>query len=52
MCDQHDNVDHLFVSCEKAQHVWNFVSQWCSISSIYAFRVKDLLGWHKNVRGM
>ncbi|KAJ0521343.1 hypothetical protein HanRHA438_Chr10g0447851 [Helianthus annuus] len=52
MCDLHEeDGDHLFVSCEKAQHVWSFVSQWCRISSIYAFRSKDLLDWHKNVRG-
>ncbi|KAJ0586631.1 putative reverse transcriptase zinc-binding domain-containing protein [Helianthus annuus] len=52
LCDLHEeDVEHLFVSCEMAQQVWNFVSQWCKISSIYAFRVKDLLGWHKHVRG-
>ncbi|XP_022019208.1 uncharacterized protein LOC110919242 [Helianthus annuus] len=49
---QHDeDVDHLFVSCEVAQFVWNFVSHWCKMSSIFAFRVKDLLDWHKHVQG-
>ncbi|XP_021975366.1 uncharacterized protein LOC110870498 [Helianthus annuus] len=46
-----EEADHLFVGCELAQHVWNFVSQWCKISSIFAFRVKDILDWHKQVRG-
>ncbi|XP_035838138.1 uncharacterized protein LOC118485793 [Helianthus annuus] len=46
-----EDVDHLFMGCEVAQCVWNFVSQWCRISSIFAFRVKDILDWHKYVKG-
>ncbi|KAJ0578900.1 putative reverse transcriptase zinc-binding domain-containing protein [Helianthus annuus] len=52
ICDQHEeDADHLFVSCEVAQFIWNFLSQWCKISNIYAFCAKDLLEWHKNVQG-
>ncbi|KAJ0495937.1 putative reverse transcriptase zinc-binding domain-containing protein [Helianthus annuus] len=52
VCNQlEENVDHLFIGCELAQTIWNFVSTWCKVSNIYAFRVKDLLNWHKNVKG-
>ncbi|KAJ0435664.1 putative RNA-directed DNA polymerase [Helianthus annuus] len=46
-----EDLDHLFVCCEAAQYVWDYISHWCKVSSIYAFSVKDLLEWHKNVRG-
>ncbi|KAJ0442970.1 putative RNA-directed DNA polymerase [Helianthus annuus] len=52
ICEQHpEDIDHLFVSCDLAQQVWNYISAWCKISSIYAFRAKDLLDWHKHVSG-
>ncbi|KAJ0837468.1 putative reverse transcriptase zinc-binding domain-containing protein [Helianthus annuus] len=52
ICGLYDeDADHLFVCCEAAQYVWDFISHWCKISSIYAFGVKGLLEWHKQVRG-
>ncbi|XP_022003431.1 uncharacterized protein LOC110900881 [Helianthus annuus] len=46
---QEEDADHLFVNCEVARYLWNFVSHWCKVASIYAFRAKDLLDWHKHV---
>ncbi|KAF5783556.1 putative RNA-directed DNA polymerase [Helianthus annuus] len=46
-----EDVDHLFAGCNGAQYVWDFISHWCKISSIYAFCAKDLLKWHMQVRG-
>ncbi|XP_022031774.1 uncharacterized protein LOC110932826 [Helianthus annuus] len=52
ICGLYDeDVDHLFVGCELAQKVWDLVSKWCKISGIYGFGIKDILGWHKQVRG-
>ncbi|XP_022041199.1 uncharacterized protein LOC110943773 [Helianthus annuus] len=51
LCEQYDeDSDHLFVGCEVAQFIWDSISIWCRISNIYAFTVKDLLGWYKNVQ--
>ncbi|KAJ0910410.1 putative reverse transcriptase zinc-binding domain-containing protein [Helianthus annuus] len=52
LCEQFvEDSDHLFVSCEVAQFIWDSISNWCRISSIYAFTVKDILDWHNNVQG-
>ncbi|KAJ0806197.1 putative RNA-directed DNA polymerase [Helianthus annuus] len=42
-----ESVDHLFISCQLADIIWQKVSRWCHILMIYAFSIKDLLEIHK-----
>ncbi|MFS7958314.1 hypothetical protein Hanom_Chr07g00676791 [Helianthus anomalus] len=42
-----ETVDHLFISCQFADLIWQKVSRWCHIPTIYAFSIKDLLEIHK-----
>ncbi|KAJ0561825.1 putative RNA-directed DNA polymerase [Helianthus annuus] len=52
ICGNHDETtDHLFVSCDLAQGVWDYVSRWCRIPSVYAFEFKDLVKLHHHMRG-
>ncbi|XP_021985967.1 uncharacterized protein LOC110882195 [Helianthus annuus] len=47
LCNSGDEtVDHLFTACVVASTVWQFVSSWCIIPSIFAFSFKDLLEIH------
>ncbi|MFS7939902.1 putative reverse transcriptase zinc-binding domain-containing protein [Helianthus anomalus] len=46
-CGEADETsEHLFVSCSFAQSVWQLITQWCKVSSIYAFGFRDLLVLH------
>ncbi|KAJ0629042.1 hypothetical protein HanIR_Chr00c28g0911471 [Helianthus annuus] len=41
-------MEHLFVSCQFSQTIWQLLSQWCHVSSIYAFHFHDLLQLHQS----
>ncbi|XP_035842207.1 uncharacterized protein LOC118488895 [Helianthus annuus] len=44
-----ETVEHVFIGCLSASIVWNFISSWCKIPSIFAFSLKDLLSIHKEL---
>ncbi|KAM0069892.1 putative RNA-directed DNA polymerase [Helianthus debilis subsp. tardiflorus] len=51
MCSStEESADHLFTSCYVASVVWNAISNWCRIPSIFAFSCRDLLEVHSNFR--
>ncbi|KAJ0876108.1 putative RNA-directed DNA polymerase [Helianthus annuus] len=43
--------EHLLVSCEYAQVIWQIVFQWCKSHSIFAFSLKDILDAHIQFAG-
>ncbi|KAJ0838212.1 putative reverse transcriptase zinc-binding domain-containing protein [Helianthus annuus] len=48
MCGNYDETsEHVFVSCQFAQLIWQNVALWCSIPPIIAFELKDLLSLHE-----
>ncbi|XP_076920429.1 uncharacterized protein LOC143581548 [Bidens hawaiensis] len=48
MCgDMDESVEHLFVSSGVARLVWQAVSSWCKITSIFALDIHDLLDLYK-----
>ncbi|KAJ0477029.1 putative RNA-directed DNA polymerase [Helianthus annuus] len=52
MCGEYiETCEHLFVSCQFAQIIWQNVADWCKIPPIYAFGLKDLLVLHESVSG-
>ncbi|KAJ0535737.1 putative RNA-directed DNA polymerase [Helianthus annuus] len=52
LCSEYpETVEHLFISCEFAQMVWNVVSQWCKLSPVFAFGMRDILDGHSYVSG-
>ncbi|XP_022014833.1 uncharacterized protein LOC110914341 [Helianthus annuus] len=42
-----ESVIHLFMSCRFADLIWQKVSRWCRIPTIFGFSIKDLLEIHK-----
>ncbi|KAJ0490856.1 putative RNA-directed DNA polymerase [Helianthus annuus] len=48
MCGSYDeSSEHLLVSCQFAQMVWQNIALWCSIPPIIAFDLKDMLTLHE-----
>ncbi|KAJ0490780.1 putative reverse transcriptase zinc-binding domain-containing protein [Helianthus annuus] len=45
-----ESADHIFIACRTASIIWNFLSSWRKIPSIYAFSRKDLFLTHRNLR--
>ncbi|XP_021974524.1 uncharacterized protein LOC110869590 [Helianthus annuus] len=46
-CSEHDETgEHLFVSCQFAQIIWQNIATWCKIPSFIAFDFKDILNMH------
>ncbi|KAJ0443306.1 putative RNA-directed DNA polymerase [Helianthus annuus] len=43
--------EHLLVSCEYAQIVWQIIFQWCKSHPIITFSLKDILESHKQFGG-
>ncbi|XP_076939869.1 uncharacterized protein LOC143608822 [Bidens hawaiensis] len=48
--DLEETVEHCFVTCGLAQSVWQAISLWCKIPSIFAFSIRDLLAIYKYVK--
>ncbi|KAJ0872685.1 putative reverse transcriptase zinc-binding domain-containing protein [Helianthus annuus] len=44
-----ETAEHLFTACYIAAIVWNAVSEWCRIPSIFAFSIKDILCFHNSI---
>ncbi|XP_076900310.1 uncharacterized protein LOC143554448 [Bidens hawaiensis] len=42
-----ENANHLLLSCQMANRVWQCIGSWCKIPPIFAFVVRDLLIIHK-----
>ncbi|XP_035834229.1 uncharacterized protein LOC118482710 [Helianthus annuus] len=52
MCDEEDeSALHLFGSCRVADQIWEFISRWCRIRSIFILELSDLANIHKRNRG-
>ncbi|MFS7909276.1 putative reverse transcriptase zinc-binding domain-containing protein [Helianthus anomalus] len=52
LCRSEDeSTEHVFTSCFIASTVWNGISSWCKIPSIFAFSIRDLLEYHTVLRG-
>ncbi|XP_022020167.1 uncharacterized protein LOC110920252 [Helianthus annuus] len=52
MCGNDDETsEHIFVSCQFAQLIWQNVATWCTIPPIIAFEIKDLLTLHEICSG-
>ncbi|XP_022008117.1 uncharacterized protein LOC110907443 [Helianthus annuus] len=48
MCGIYDETcEHIFVSCQYAQSIWQNIANWCTIPPIIAFDIKDLLTLHE-----
>ncbi|KAJ0780983.1 putative RNA-directed DNA polymerase [Helianthus annuus] len=48
MCGDYDETsEHIFVSCQVAQVIWQNVARWCSIPPVIAFGLKDILSIHE-----
>ncbi|KAJ0519996.1 putative RNA-directed DNA polymerase [Helianthus annuus] len=48
MCGEHDETcEHLFVSCQFAQTIWQIIGQWCRYTSLFTFCFRDVLDSHK-----
>ncbi|XP_021986989.1 uncharacterized protein LOC110883581 [Helianthus annuus] len=41
-----ETCEHIFVTCQFAQVIWQNIADWCRIPPIIAFDVKDLLDLH------
>ncbi|XP_022024055.1 uncharacterized protein LOC110924345 [Helianthus annuus] len=51
MCNSvEESAEHIFIGCHVASIVWNGISTWCNIPNIFAFSLKDLLGFYKDLR--
>ncbi|KAF5810041.1 putative RNA-directed DNA polymerase [Helianthus annuus] len=52
LCSEYvETSDHLFVSCQLAQMVWQNLAIWCGLPPIFAFGLKDLLSLHVSSSG-
>ncbi|XP_022041233.2 uncharacterized protein LOC110943809 [Helianthus annuus] len=52
ICSEYpETSDHLLVSCEYAQIVWQIMFQWCKSNPIIAFSLKDILESFKQLSG-
>ncbi|MFS7922580.1 putative reverse transcriptase zinc-binding domain-containing protein [Helianthus anomalus] len=52
LCREHpETSEHLLVSCEYAQVVWQILFQWCKSQPIFAFSIKDILDSHHQFGG-
>ncbi|XP_076892373.1 uncharacterized protein LOC143544101 [Bidens hawaiensis] len=52
LCGDYDETsDHLFVSCQSSQVIWQVIAQWCKVPTLYAFSIKDLLDFHLTIQG-
>ncbi|KAJ0546922.1 putative reverse transcriptase zinc-binding domain-containing protein [Helianthus annuus] len=50
LCSSADETaENLYTACYVSAIVWNMVSEWCRIPGIYAFSIKDLLCFHKDL---
>ncbi|XP_022031149.1 uncharacterized protein LOC110932099 [Helianthus annuus] len=48
LCGNYDETsEHIFVSCQFAQMIWQNIAGWCMIPPIIAFDIKDLLTLHE-----
>ncbi|XP_021971263.1 uncharacterized protein LOC110866422 [Helianthus annuus] len=41
--DYPENADHLLIHCYVASNIWQKVAEWCNISPIFAFNIRELL---------
>ncbi|KAJ0548809.1 putative reverse transcriptase zinc-binding domain-containing protein [Helianthus annuus] len=48
---EEETVEHVFNACFIAANVWNGISSWCKISNFFAFSIKDLFTFYKDVNG-
>ncbi|KAJ0628444.1 putative reverse transcriptase zinc-binding domain-containing protein [Helianthus annuus] len=48
-CSADESAEHILTACSVSSAVWNDISLWCKIPSIYAFSIKDLLGIHSSL---
>ncbi|KAJ0825826.1 putative reverse transcriptase zinc-binding domain-containing protein [Helianthus annuus] len=48
---QDESVEHLFVACEFAQSVWDFVASWTRCPRFFIFGIKDLFEAYKHEVG-
>ncbi|KAJ0535304.1 putative reverse transcriptase zinc-binding domain-containing protein [Helianthus annuus] len=49
--DMDETTDRLFTGCAFSNGVWQGISEWCNVPSIYAFKIQDLLELHKQIPG-
>ncbi|KAJ0520325.1 putative RNA-directed DNA polymerase [Helianthus annuus] len=49
--DFEESMEHMFVSCQFSQLVWQVISQWCHVTPIYAFEFRDLLLLYQTMGG-
>ncbi|KAJ0578957.1 putative reverse transcriptase zinc-binding domain-containing protein [Helianthus annuus] len=47
---EEESADHVFLACFVASMVWQGISVWCKIPSIFAFSLKDLLSFHIDLK--
>ncbi|XP_021991931.1 uncharacterized protein LOC110888728 [Helianthus annuus] len=51
LCGEADeDADHLLTSCLITTIVWQFISECCNTSSLFAFSTKDLINIHSHVK--
>ncbi|KAJ0937689.1 putative reverse transcriptase zinc-binding domain-containing protein [Helianthus annuus] len=41
-----ESCEHVFVMCQFAQAIWQYIADWCRIPPVVAFEVRDLLDLH------
>lgn len=46
-----ETMDHLLTGCKASKELWNAIEGWCKISPMLIFSAKDLLTFHKYVKG-
>ncbi|XP_022024071.1 uncharacterized protein LOC110924362 [Helianthus annuus] len=49
--DYEETSEHVFVSCQFAQTIWQNLAGWCMIPPVIAFGIGDLLTLHESSSG-
>ncbi|KAJ0880137.1 putative RNA-directed DNA polymerase [Helianthus annuus] len=49
--DYAETSEHIFVTCQFAQVIWQNIAEWCNIPPIIAFDLYDLLSLHEACSG-
>ncbi|MFS8010296.1 putative reverse transcriptase zinc-binding domain-containing protein [Helianthus anomalus] len=50
-CGDFDEMaEHLFIFCNMAQVIWDYVACWCRLQAFFAFGVKNQVNLHKQFR--